>query len=164
MKSGSLRGLTAGFLSGALFGAGLLVSGMVRPEKVVGFLDVFGVWDPSLMLVMVGAIGVHAILLRLIRRRARPLFEPSFFEPAKRHVDGPLVAGAALFGVGWGLGGYCPGPALAAVGAGNGKAVLFVAAMLVGMAGQHAFAAFSSRSEGKRDAQSGNGVPTPLDV
>jgi uncharacterized protein len=120
-------------VAGALFGVGLLTSGMVRPDKVLGFLDVAGQWDPSLAWVMVGAIGVHLLLRRLILRRARPLLSPSFQLPSKRRVDSPLVAGAAIFGVGWGLGGYCPGPSLVTAATGTLSPLLFVGGMLLGM-------------------------------
>src|SRR6185295_7370618 len=97
---------------------GLAVSGMTRPSKVVGFLDVFGAWDASLAFVMVGAIGVHAVLQRVIARRGSPLFEDRFHLPTRRDVDARLLAGAAVFGVGWGLGGFCPGPGLVAAASG----------------------------------------------
>lgn len=140
MSSASVRGNLVAFAGGGLFAAGLLVSGMTRPEKVQGFLDLAGRWDASLALVMVGAIGVHATLLRVIRRRPRPVFEPTFFQPSKVRVDTALVAGAAVFGLGWGIAGYCPGPALVALGSGSATAVLFVVAMLAGMALQGAWA------------------------
>jgi uncharacterized protein len=114
MNERTKRALAAA-ASGLLFGAGLVVSGMTDPHKVLGFLDLFGAWDPSLMLVMVGAIGVHALAYRLIRRRARPLFARSFALPTRRDIDAKLLLGAAIFGVGWGLGGYCPGPSLVAL-------------------------------------------------
>jgi uncharacterized membrane protein YedE/YeeE len=128
----------AALLSGLLFGVGLGVSGMTLPAKVIGFLDVAGDWDASLAFVMVGAIAVHAVLYRLVRRRPVPLFDGTFHVPTRRDLDARLVVGAALFGVGWGLGGFCPGPALVSLGSGSGAAVLFVAAMLVGMLLQHA--------------------------
>src|SRR5262245_27388916 len=102
----------AAFASGALFGVGLLVSGMTDPAKVTGFLDLFGAWDPSLALVMVGAVGVHVVLRRLVTRRRAPLFDASFHDPTARTIDAPLVAGAAIFGLGWGIAGYCPGPSI----------------------------------------------------
>ena len=119
--------------SGALFGVGLLTSGMVRPDKVLGFLDVAGQWDPSLAWVMVGAIGVHLLLRRLILRRTRPLLSSSFHLPSKRRIDSQLIAGAAIFGVGWGLGGYCPGPSLVTAATGTLSPLLFVGGMLLGM-------------------------------
>ena len=118
---------------GLLFGVGLLLSGMTSPAKVLGFLDVTGDWDPSLALVMVGAIGVHAVLVRVILRREQPLLTGRFDLPAQRGLDGRLIGGALLFGVGWGLAGYCPGPALVGVGGGALTALVFGAAMGVGM-------------------------------
>jgi uncharacterized membrane protein YedE/YeeE len=127
-----LRGLTA-FAAGAVFGVGLLVSGMSKPEKVLGFLDVTGRWDASLTFVMAGAIGVHFIAYRLIRGRASPLLDAKWALPTRRDIDFKLVLGAAVFGLGWGLGGYCPGPALVSLGSGAAGAVVFTAAMLLGM-------------------------------
>lgn len=129
--------LVVALLSGALFGIGLGIAGMTRPEKVAGFLDFGGAWDPSLAMVMIGAIGVHFVLLRMARRRPAPLFETRFHLPTRTDIDFKLVAGAAIFGIGWGLGGYCPGPGIVAVASGAGTAVAFVAAMAVGMAFQH---------------------------
>ena len=121
------------FLAGLLFALGLGVSGMTQPPKVVAFLDVAGRWDPSLAFVMLGAIGVHASLARLILRRRAPVLAPAFSLPQRRGVDGPLVLGAAVFGVGWGLAGLCPGPAITLLASGRPTAVGFVAAMLAGM-------------------------------
>ncbi|HVZ75295.1 MAG TPA: DUF6691 family protein [Polyangia bacterium] len=119
------RGATALF-SGLLFGAGLVVSGMADPRNVVAFLDVTRAWDPRLAFVMAGAIGVHALALRLGRRVA-----PVSREPAP--IDARLVGGAAIFGVGWGLAGYCPGPAIVSLGFGSPPAWAFVGAMIVGV-------------------------------
>ena len=127
-----IRALVAA-LAGAMFGVGLLLAGMTRPEKVLGFLDVTGHWDPSLAFVMVGAIGVHAIAYRLIRRRPSPLLETRFHWPPTGAIDRRLLGGAVVFGVGWGLVGYCPGPALAALASGRIETVIFVLAMLGGM-------------------------------
>lgn len=124
----------AALSSGLLFGIGLVVSGMVSPRKVLAFLDVYGGdWDPSLALVLIAAVSVSAIGFAVSRRRSAPLFAAGFVEPASRVVDRKLLAGAALFGMGWGLVGYCPGPALAAVALGAPSALVFGAAMLVGM-------------------------------
>jgi uncharacterized membrane protein YedE/YeeE len=122
------------FLAGLMFGTGLVVSGLANPAKVLGFLDVTGRWDPSLALVMGSAVAVSAIGFALARRRARTLLGAPMQLPASRVIDRRLVLGSLLFGAGWGLAGFCPGPALAALGAGYGKAVVFVAAMLAGMA------------------------------
>ncbi len=125
-------------LSGALFGAGLLVSGMTQPARVIGFLDVTRAWDPSLAFVMGGAVIVYAIALRWIRKHRRdPWFDLKFHLPTRRDIDPALVIGAALFGIGWGLGGLCPGPGLVAAAAGSVPAIAFIAAMLVGMYVQH---------------------------
>lgn len=122
-----------GLIAGSLFGAGLAISGMIDPAKVIGFLDIAGVWDPSLAFVMLGGVAVTAIGYRLVLRRDRPMFEPGFIHPTRRDIDPPLVLGAGLFGIGWGLAGYCPGPALAGLGFGRTETLGFVAAMLLGM-------------------------------
>jgi hypothetical protein len=125
-------------LAGALFGAGLLVSGMTQPARVVGFLDVTGAWDPSLAFVMGGAVLVNALAFwQIARRRAAPLLDRTFHVPTRRDIDLQLVAGAAIFGVGWGLGGFCPGPGVVAAAAGSATGATFVAAMLAGMLLQH---------------------------
>ncbi|MEM1029370.1 MAG: DUF6691 family protein [Myxococcota bacterium] len=121
-------------LSGGLFGVGLVVSGMTRPDKVVGFLDVGGDWDPSLAFVMGGAAAVYvAVHWGLARVRSRPVFASAFRLPARTSIDAQLGLGASLFGIGWGLSGYCPGPALASIGTGSTDVLVFVATMLVGM-------------------------------
>lgn len=119
--------------SGALFGAGLIVSGMTLPDKVRGFLDATA-WDPSLAFVMGGALVTYSILQRVIvRRRRDPWFDVMFHLPSRQDIDLPLVSGAALFGVGWGLAGACPGPGLVAAASGQVGALAFVGAMLAGM-------------------------------
>jgi uncharacterized protein len=123
----------AALFAGALFALGLAVSGMAQPAKVQGFLDITGQWDASLMFVMVGAIGVHAVALRLIGRRQAPLFMPGFQPRPQKAIDGQLLAGAAIFGVGWGLAGYCPGPAFVAAGGLSANALVFIGAMTAGM-------------------------------
>ena len=121
--------------TGALFAVGLLLSGMASPAKVVGFLDVTGgAWDPSLAFVMAGAIAVHAPLARLIRARRAPLLARTFHTPPASRIDRRLLAGAAIFGVGWGLSGYCPGPALVGLATLATPVVAFVGAMLAGIA------------------------------
>jgi uncharacterized membrane protein YedE/YeeE len=128
-----MRPSLSAFLSGLLFALGLGLSGMTDPANVLGFLDIAGDWDYRLAFVMGGAIAVHAALRPLIHKRERPLFAakfPSF--PASR-VDLKLLAGAALFGVGWGLGGYCPGPALTSLASGGAQLLVFVPAMFAGM-------------------------------
>ena len=119
-------------LVGILFGAGLAVSGMMNPAKVLGFLDITGDWDPTLAFVMGGALIVALPATMLARRRARPVLAERFDLPARKTIDLPLIAGAALFGLGWGLAGFCPGPAFAALSTGLGQVGLFVVAMLAG--------------------------------
>ena len=128
-----MNSLLASFVSGLLFALGLGISGMTQPAKVTAFLDFFGNWDPSLACVMIGAITVHAVLYRLIRRRSSPLCTATFAVPTRTDIDPRLVEGAALFGIGWGLGGFCPGPAVTSLASGHESVVLFVAAMLAGM-------------------------------
>jgi len=120
-------------VSGFVFGAGLIVSGMTQPEKVLGFLDPLGKFDASLILVMIGAIAVHLVAYRARSRRAAPLFSPKFLVPTRRDIDAKLLAGALVFGAGWGLGGYCPGPGIVSLAGGGLSALAFVSAMLVGM-------------------------------
>lgn len=117
---------------GALFAVGLALSGMADPARVRGFLDLFGTWDPTLAFVMGGAIAVYAPLRLLARRRTHPVFATQFHEPKRRDIDLRLVGGAALFGVGWGLSGYCPGPALVSAGTGAVGVLAFLGAMIVG--------------------------------
>lgn len=121
-------------LAGLLFGLGLVLSGMVMPAKVLGFLDVFGAWDPSLALVMAGAIAVGMPAFTLAKRRREALAGLSMQLPQGTRIDRRLVVGSLLFGIGWGLVGLCPGPALVVLGMGAPKALGFVAAMLAGMA------------------------------
>lgn len=140
--------------AGALFGAGLLLGGMTVPARIIGFLDISGAsgpWDPTLAFVMGGAVLTYALAFRRVRRqRSSPWFGETFHLPARRDLDPALVVGAALFGAGWGLGGFCPGPALVSAAAGTSSALLFSAAMLLGMIVQHgvAFAAARARSAG----------------
>lgn len=120
--------MAAAFVSGLLFALGLVLSGMTQPAKIIGFLDLFGRWDPSLAFVMAGAIAVHLPVYRLVARR-----RPPFAAPGDERIDAALVGGAALFGVGWGLAGYCPGPAVVAAVSGQVSTLVFVASMAVGM-------------------------------
>jgi len=121
------------FVAGLLFGTGLLVSGMANPAKVIGFLDLAGAWDPSLAFVMAGAIAVGVAAFAVASRRTRSFLGLEMRLPDARHIDTRLVAGSTLFGIGWGLAGFCPGPALVALGFGEPKALLFMLAMLSGM-------------------------------
>jgi len=125
--------LAAAF-AGLVFGLGLVVSGMANPAKVLAFLDLAGAWDPSLALVMAGAIGTALPAFAFARRRGCTVLGADLQLPAARHVDRRLIAGSLLFGIGWGLAGFCPGPALVAAGMAEPKALVFVLAMLAGMA------------------------------
>lgn len=131
-------------VSGSLFGAGLAVSGMIDPARVRAFLDVTGAWDPTLAFVMAGAILPMAIAWFIVRRRSTPIAAEQFHTPATSPIDRRLISGAALFGIGWGLVGLCPGPAIAAVALQPLPAVVFVAAMALGVA-VHRFASASRR-------------------
>jgi uncharacterized protein len=120
-------------LAGLVFGLGLIVSGMANPAKVLGFLDLAGNWDPSLALVMGGAIGVGVVAFFVAHRRTVSFLGAEMQLPAARHIDRRLMLGSLAFGIGWGIGGFCPGPGLVALGMGEVKALVFVAAMLAGM-------------------------------
>jgi uncharacterized membrane protein YedE/YeeE len=128
-----MKSLTA-FISGLIFGVGLIVSGMTNPAKVIGFLDLAGAWDMSLAFVMGGAILVGLIAFRMAAKRSKALLGDAMRLPTATQIDRRLIGGALAFGVGWGLAGYCPGPALASLLTGSGKPVIFVVAMLAGMA------------------------------
>lgn len=129
-----MKPLLSAFVAGLLFALGLGVGGMTDPARVRAFLDVTGAWDASLLFLMAGALGTHALARRLIlRARTRPVLAPAFPDAAKTRVDGRLLAGAAVFGVGWGLVGYCPGPAFTALATGSPVTGAFVASMLAGM-------------------------------
>lgn len=125
--------MIASLLCGLVFGAGLLISGMVQPTKVLAFLDIFGAWDPSLAVVMAAALAVSVPGFMLAKGRSRPLLATRSFWPAKNEIDRPLVIGSALFGVGWGLVGFCPGPALESLATLSPDVFVFVAAMAAGM-------------------------------
>ncbi|MBU1357281.1 MAG: YeeE/YedE family protein [Gammaproteobacteria bacterium] len=125
--------LIIAFISGLVFGLGLIISGMANPAKVLGFLDVLGSWDPSLALVMVGAIAAGLMPFQWASRRATTLTGEKMRLPNARAIDTRLVVGSLLFGAGWGVAGFCPGPALVALGMLQGKAAVFVAAMIAGM-------------------------------
>jgi uncharacterized membrane protein YedE/YeeE len=128
------RNVLAAFLSGALFGFGLAVSGMTDPTRVLGFLDVSGAFDPALLFVLGGAVATTTVLFRLVLRLPHPVLAERFQLANLRTIDRRLLGGAALFGVGWGLAGYCPGPALAGLGVLSAEALWFVPAMVAGMA------------------------------
>lgn len=136
------------YLIGVVFGTGIVVSGMANPAKVINFFDVAGSWDPSLALVMGGALVVTAIGYRIVFGRARPLFEGRFVLPTARNLDARLIGGSAVFGVGWGIAGFCPGGALPALGTGRIEVILFVAALIGGI-----FAAKFLQDLSRRKAQ-----------
>lgn len=125
--------LLMALFAGLVFGLGLIVSGMTDPSKVTGFLDLAGAWDPSLAFVMGGAIAVGVIAFRVARRRSKAILGGPMERPLARQIDRRLVLGGLTFGVGWGLAGYCPGPALASLATGGAKPLIFTAAMLLGM-------------------------------
>lgn len=120
-------------LAGTIFGFGLSLSGMTDPQKVIGFLDLAGNWQPTLGFVMGGALLVTFPAFALIRRRGAPVLDTNFYLPTLKHVDRRLLIGAALFGIGWGLAGFCPGPAIASLASGSPIVIAFVAAMIFGM-------------------------------
>jgi uncharacterized protein len=124
----------AALVAGLIFGVGLTISQMIAPAKIIGFLDLFGSWDPSLIFVMAAAVPVTAAGYALARQRSAPLFAPAFQWPTRTDFDAGALAGGTLFGVGWGLSGYCPGPAIAGLGLGYAGTWVFVVAMLCGMA------------------------------
>ena len=135
-----MRDTLAGLLCGFIFGFGLLISGMMQPTKVLGFLDLFGgAWDPSLAVVMAASLAVAAAGYALARRQGQPLFAAQSLWPTARQVDGPLVTGAVLFGIGWGLVGLCPGPAIENLATGSVRVLVFVVAMVAGMLLQRAW-------------------------
>jgi uncharacterized protein len=126
----------ASFLCGLIFGAGLLISGMTQPTKVLGFLDIFGRWDPTLAFVMVGALAISGVGYKLAKRQRQPVFAVRHLWPNRTDIDRPLVVGSVLFGIGWGLVGLCPGPALENLASLSPHVIVFVIAMIVGMSAQ----------------------------
>ena len=126
-------GLLSQYFIGALFGWGLIISGMSNPQKILGFLDIAGPWDPSLMFVMLGALIVGLAGFYVVSKRTEAFFGGALHIPSRRDISKPLVIGSLVFGAGWGIAGFCPGPALVALGAGHLKALVFLIAMLVGM-------------------------------
>lgn len=148
-----MRSILAALLCGLVFGAGIAVSGMANPAKVLNFFDIAGDWDPSLALVMAGALLVTAPGYALLRRRRQPLCGGRFHMPVNRRIDRPLVAGAAVFGIGWGIAGFCPGGVIPALGLGEGSAFVFTGAMLAGI-----LAARTLRSRAPADVDVGSPV------
>ena len=123
----------AAWVVGFVFATGLGISGMTNPDKVIGFLNIFGGWDPSLMFVMAGSIFVHFFSYRIITKRKNPLLSPQWHVPKKSKVTVSLISGSLIFGIGWGLAGYCPGPAITSLSALNPQTYIFVLGMLIGM-------------------------------
>lgn len=129
-----MKSILLALLAGLVFGAGIAVSGMINPAKIMNFFDLFGTWDPSLAFVMGGALLVTAIGYRLVFKRGAPLLDTRFHVPSGRRIDSPLLAGSAVFGIGWGITGFCPGGALPALGLFEPDALVFVLSMLAGIA------------------------------
>jgi uncharacterized membrane protein YedE/YeeE len=128
-----MKALLTSFVSGLVFAIGLGISGMTRPIKVIGFLDFFGAWDASLAFVMFGAIALYFVAQRITAKMRSPLLAPKFALPTRNDLDAKLILGAAIFGAGWGLGGFCPGPALTSLASGALPVLFFVIAMVTGM-------------------------------
>lgn len=158
---GAAKHAAAAFGAGLLFGVGLVLAGMTDPAKVRGFLDLAGPWDPSLAFVMAGAIPVAAIGFALARRRERSLLGAPVAHLPARGVDARTLAGSAAFGVGWGLGGFCPGPAIVSLGTGSARAVTFVAAMVAGAAIYEALRRREARGDEADCATMASMVPPP---
>jgi uncharacterized membrane protein YedE/YeeE len=150
--------LVTSFLAGLVFGVGLIVSGMAQPSKVLGFLDITGRWDPSLGLVMIGAVAAGLIAFRLARGRQRSLLGLPMHLPTARDIDRRLVFGSLTFGIGWGFAGLCPGPALVDLGTGQAKAFVFVVAMLLGMG----IFEWVQRRKARAQASADGRFPTPV--
>lgn len=132
MKSNLVKQNAISFTVGLIFAIGLAISGMTQPQKVIGFLNPWD-WDPSLLFVMLGAIGVHLLSYPLVRRRPSPLLDTKWHVPTRKDITTRLILGSALFGIGWGLAGFCPGPALTSLASGDVRSFLFVGAMILGM-------------------------------
>ena len=143
----------ASLLAGLIFGLGLIVSGMANPEKVLGFLDIAGAWDPSLAFVMAGAIIVGVVAFAVARKRTLSFLGFNMTLPANNRIEKRLIIGSMMFGIGWGIAGFCPGPALVALGAGEAKGVVFVASMVAGMV---IFELFERRKAAAANAGAGN--------
>lgn len=128
-----MKAILSSYFGGLIFAIGLGIGGMTQPQKILAFLDVFGKWDPSLAFVMAGALVVHFVLFRLIVKRKSPRFASDFQIPSRTDIDQRLFIGAAIFGIGWGLGGYCPAPAITALASLSEKPLIFVVSMIGGM-------------------------------
>lgn len=125
--------LLSAFLVGLIFGVGIAVSGMINPAKVLNFFDIAGTWDPSLAFVMGGALVTTLLGYRIVLRRPAPVLEPRFVIPTARDIDARLIGGSAVFGIGWGIAGFCPGAAIPALGSGKGEVAAFVVALVAGI-------------------------------
>jgi uncharacterized membrane protein YedE/YeeE len=132
VKSDVVKQNAVSFIVGLLFAIGLALSGMTQPQKVIGFLNPWD-WDPALLFVMIGAIGVHALSYPLVRKRKSPLFDTKWHMPTRKDLSARLVLGSAIFGLGWGLGGYCPGPGVTSLVSGDLLPIMFVVSMVAGM-------------------------------
>ncbi|MCS6793004.1 MAG: YeeE/YedE family protein [Oscillatoriaceae bacterium SKW80] len=132
MKTLTVKTNLIALISGILFGLGLGISQMIDRNRVLGFLDITGVWDPTLLFVLGGAVGVTLIAFRFVLRLSHPFFDNQFYLPTQKQIDAPLVVGAAIFGIGWGISGYCPGPSLTALVLGSWNPVLFLVAAIAG--------------------------------
>jgi uncharacterized membrane protein YedE/YeeE len=128
-----MKSALVSFISGVVFAVGLGIGGMTQPAKVIGFLDFAGNWDPSLIFVMLGAIGVHSLFYHVFRSRLAPVVSLAISLPSRKEIEPRLIGGSVIFGFGWGLAGYCPGPALTSLASGNISAVIFSAGMLIGI-------------------------------
>ena len=135
----------AALIVGIIFALGLGISGMTRPEKVIGFLNIFGDWDASLAFVMAGAIAVHALAYQFIRRRSNPMFSKEFYVPTSKELTPSLIFGAFIFGVGWALAGYCPGPAITSLASFKSRPLVFVVSMILGMFVFRIYQAFNNK-------------------
>ena len=153
-----MTALLTSFVAGLVFAIGLGISGMTRPVKVIGFLDFFGAWDASLAFVIIGAIGVYFAAYRMSAMMASPVLAPKFALPTRRDLDGKLLLGAAIFGAGWGLGGFCPGPAITALASGAIPVLIFVGAMGLGMY-LHAWGIETSATTAGLAVSSANHIP-----
>ncbi|WP_375264434.1 DUF6691 family protein [Planktotalea sp.] len=138
--------LVLSYLIGLVFGVGISISGMANPAKVLSFFDIAGAWDPSLAFVMGGALSVTALGYRFVLKRPSPMLASSFQLPTRRDLDMPLIGGSAVFGIGWGIAGFCPGGALPALGTGRSEVFIFVAALLVGIIAAKALQSMSLRT------------------
>lgn len=153
----------ASFVCGLVFGIGLLISGMTEPSKVLGFLDLFGAWDATLAFVMAGAVAVSWVGFALARRRSAPVLASQFAWPTRNDIDAPLIAGSAMFGIGWGLSGICPGPALVNFAGLSAPIIVFVAAMVTGMFGFELWQRRTAATDAAKGALPGASIATPSD-